>query len=357
METLQSNFRISPVASSRLAQVDMTNIPFGRVFSDHMLVARCENGKWETPEIVPYGPLPLHPSLMALNYGQSIFEGMKAFRNIHDDVVFFRPEANFQRLNRSAQRMCMPEIPESIFMEGLQHLVRMDQHWTPVADKGSLYIRPLYFASDEFIGVRASESYTFTIFTCPVGAYYPKPVKLLVNKDFIRAAPGGTGAAKTAGNYAGSLYPDRLAKEAGYDNILWLDAREQRWIEECGTMNVFFVIDDTVITPPLTGTILPGITRHSVIRLLKDNNYKLDVRPISIDEVSAAYDEGSLKDVFGAGTAATIAPIDSIGFSGRDMYLPPVDERPVSQWLKSTLSGIRSGELDDPYQWITPLKR
>lgn len=356
MNTLASNLIVTPTQEPRLDQVDMNKIPFGRVFSDHMLVADFKQAEWQTPEIRPYGPLPFQPSLMALHYGQSIFEGMKAFRGVDGNIRLFRPDANFKRMNRSARRMCMPEIPASIFIEGIKSLINLDKGWVPSLAQGSLYLRPLYFASDEFIGVSPSNDYTFTTFTCPVGPYYSKPVNLLVNKDFVRATPGGVGSAKTAGNYAAALLPDRLAKQQGYDNILWLDSKELTYIEECGTMNVFFVIDGTVITSPLTGTILPGITRDSVIRLLRDNGYKLEIRRLSIQEVESAYEEGTLEDAFGAGTAATIAPIAKIGYSGKDMVIPKDPaERPISAWLKNTLSKMKSGEAEDPYGWIVPL--
>jgi len=221
----------------------------------------------------------------------------------------------------------------------------------PTPEQGALYIRPLYFATDEYIGVKASDEYIFTIFTCPVGPYYTQPVNLLVSKDYVRAGVGGTGAAKAAGNYASAMLPDRIAKEQGYNNVLWLDGREHRYIEECGTMNIFFIIDGTVITPRLTGTILPGITRMSVLQLLRDNGYKVETRPLSIYEVQEAYKEGRLEDAFGVGTAATISPIAKIGFGGADMILPEVETRTISNWVKQTLSNIRTGQIDDPYGW------
>lgn len=352
MQTLAHGIKIDKIAHSKLHDIDMNNIPFGRLFSDHMLVARFEGGKWQAPEIKPYGKFELAPSVLSLNYGQSIFEGMKAHRGENGEALLFRPDANFRRMNRSAARMCMPDIPEEIFMDGLKTLIELDKAWLPNKENSALYIRPLYFGTDEFIGVHASENYLFTIFTCPVGTYYSAPVSLLVSKDYIRAAIGGTGSAKTCGNYAGSLLPDRIAREQGYHNVLWLDAKEHRYVEECGTMNIFFVIEDTVITPPLSGTILPGITRDSVIRLLKDNGYKIEARPISIYEVEEAYEAGYLREAFGAGTAATISHIAKIGFGGRDMALPPVEDRKVSNWLGQTLSKIKTGELADPYGWI-----
>ncbi len=345
--------KVTTTDQSRLPELDFHNIPFGRVFSDHMLTANFENGQWEDIKISPYGPMLFQPSLMALHYGQSIFEGLKAFKGQDGQIRIFRPDANHRRMNRSARRMAMPPIPESVFMDGIKELLTLDKGWVPSEEIGSLYIRPVYFATDEFIGVHASNSYTFVVFTCPVGPYYARPVNLLVDKDFIRAAPGGTGAAKTAGNYAAALLPDKLAKEKGYDNILWLDANELRYVEECGTMNVFFVIDDIVITPPLTGTILPGITRESVIHLLKDHKYQIEERPITIDEIVAAHEQGTLKECFGAGTAATISHVANIGYAGRDIELPPVEVRKIGNWLGETLQHIKTGAITDKYGWTT----
>ncbi|MEZ4772092.1 MAG: branched-chain amino acid aminotransferase [Bacteroidia bacterium] len=352
MNILESNIQIKKVKSSRIGEVDMNKIPFGRIFSDHMLVARYDNGQWHTPEIVPYEKLAIAPSISALHYGQAVFEGMKALRGPVGEPLLFRPEENFKRLNRSAHRLCMPEIPESIFMNGLKELVNLDQAWIPSVEQGSLYIRPLYFATDEYIGVKASQSYMLAIMTCPVGAYYNDPVNLLATTEYIRAAIGGTGAAKAAGNYAGSLWPDKIAKDHGYNNILWLDAKEHQYIEECGTMNIFFVIDDRVITPRLTGTILQGITRDSVLRVLRDNGYQVEERQISIYEIQSAYDSGSLKEAFGTGTAVTVMPVGKIGFNGRDMVLPPVEDRPISNWLGDTMADIRNGVVKDPYGWV-----
>lgn len=352
MHTLEHRIKIEKTTHSRLPETDMNNIPFGRVFSDHMLVVKYDEGKWQQAEIKPYGNLELAPSISSLNYGQSIFEGMKAHKGPNGEALLFRPMDNFRRMNRSAARMCMPEIPEDVFMEGMKALVDLDKGWLPEKENSALYIRPLYFGIDEFIGVHASESYIFTIFTCPVGTYYTAPVSLLASKDYIRAAVGGTGSAKTCGNYAASLLPDRIARAQGYNNVLWLDAKEHRYVEECGTMNIFFVIEDTVITPPLGGTILPGITRDSVLRLLKDNGYKIETRPISIYEVEEACEAGYLQEAFGAGTAATISHIEKIGFSGKDMILPPIEGRKVSNWLGKTLNDIKLGVADDPYGWV-----
>lgn len=355
MSILQKDILITQANHSRLQEVDMDNIPFGKIFSDHMLVARYSNGSWGRPEIRPYGSLNLAPSVSALNYGQAVFEGMKAFRNEEGQPVLFRPEENFKRINRSGHRLCMPPIPKEVFIDGLKELINLDQSWIPNRDQGSLYVRPLYFAVDEYIGVKASEDYIFTIFTCPVGPYYTQPVSLLASRDFVRAAIGGTGAAKAAGNYAGALLPDKLAKQQGYNNVLWLDAKENRYIEECGTMNIFFVIDGVVVTPNLSGTILEGITRNSAIRVLRQSGYQVNERPISIFEIQAAYHEERLQEAFGAGTAATISHIAKIGFAGEDMILPEISERKVGPWLAGKLERIKFGVEDDPYGWVVPV--
>jgi branched-chain amino acid aminotransferase len=348
---------VSLTPNSRLPQVDMNDIPFGKIFSDHMLVARFTDGKWEQPEIVPYGEIGFTPAMSALNYGQSIFEGMKAYKNTEGETTLFRPRDNFRRFARSAHRMCMPEVPEDIFLGGLHKLLQVDKDWIPPMETGgALYIRPLLFAVDNYIGVKASDDYMFVIFTCPVGAYYTKPVNLLATKEFVRAAIGGTGSAKAAGNYAAAMLPDKIARSQGYNNMLWLDGNNHLYIEECGTMNIFFVIGKSVLTPRLTGTILPGVTRKSVIRLVNDElvkkqGYTMEVRRISIHEIEEAYEEGLLYEAFGTGTAASIAPINKISFAGKDMVFPPAPEQKVSKWLSDTLSGIKYGTIADPYGW------
>ena len=355
MEVINSNIQVTPVQQSRLDEVDMNAIPFGRIFSDHMLVVRYTEGRWQSPTIVPYGPMSLAPSSSVLNYGQAIFEGMKATRGHDGQIRFFRPEQNLRRLNQSAERMCMPPLPEETFMEGLKALIHLDRNWVPSAEQGSLYIRPVMFATDEFIGVKASDDYIFTIFTSPVGPYYTQPVSLLASKDHVRAALGGTGAAKFAGNYAAALLPDQLAKEKGYHNVMWLAPRENRFIEECGTMNIFFVIDGTVVTPALSGTILPGITRRSLLTLLRDQGYAVEERRVSIYEIEGASREGRLEEAFGVGTAATVSPVERIGFAGRDIVLPPVEDFRVGNWLKEQLQALKVGEAEDRYGWTVQL--
>jgi len=353
--TTVGDIKMTRTKRSRLSEVDFENIPFGKVFSDHMLVADYRNGAWQEPEIVPYGAFQIDPATTALHYAQSIFEGMKAYRNVHGKPVLFRPRENFQRMNRSAGRMVMPAIPESLFLDGIKELVRLDIDWIPTQEDSSLYIRPLMFANDDFIGVKPSDAYKFVIFTCPVGQYYSEPVKLWVTREFIRAAPGGTGAAKAAGNYAASYYAAKEAQEKGYHNVLWLDAVEHRYVEECGTMNMFFVIDGVAVTPELSGTILPGVTRDSVITLLGDVGVEIEVRRISIEEIQKAYDAGKLDEAFGAGTAATISPVIEIGSREGVMHLRPDEERKVGPALLKQLTEIRRGVAEDKYGWVVAI--
>lgn len=350
--TTVDDIKVTRTKASHRSKVDFDNIAFGKVFSDHMLVADYRDGAWQAPEIMPYGTFELAPATTALHYGQSIFEGMKAYRNVDDKPVLFRPRDNFERMNRSAERMVMPAVPEALFLDGLKALVRVDIDWIPTQPDSSLYIRPLMFANDDFIGVKPSDAYKFIIFTCPVGKYYSEPVKLWVTREFIRAAPGGTGAAKTAGNYAASYYAAKEAHENGYHNVLWLDGKDHLYVEECGTMNMFFVIDGVAVTPELSGTILPGVTRESVITLLGDMNIDCEVRRVSIDEIQKAHDAGKLEEAFGSGTAATISPVIEIGSRESVMKLPPDEGRKVGPALLKRLTDIRHGVAEDTHGWV-----
>jgi branched-chain amino acid aminotransferase len=347
------DFPVSRTTNSKLVSVDFSNLVFGKTISDHMFVADYKNGEWTDLRIEPYAPLQLSPANATLHYGQSIFEGMKAYKNSNDEIIVFRADANWKRLNESAERMCMPQLPEEIFMEGLTQLLDLDRAWVPTAKGASLYVRPFMFATDDYIGVKPSETYKFMIFTCPVGNYYSKPVSVKVETTFTRATEGGTGAAKTAGNYAASLYPALQAQKSGYDQLLWTDGKSHSKIEESGTMNVMFKIDGKIITAPTnTGTILKGITRDSVIQLAKDWNEPLEERFLTVKELESALKEGSLEEAFGTGTAATIAHIERININGKDYILPEKSVDAFSLRVLSELDGIKYGEIDDTHNWV-----
>ena len=347
---------VKKIAKSRLPETDFSNLVFGKVISDHMFVADYKNGEWTDLRIEPYSSLQLDPANAALHYGQSIFEGMKAYKNEKGEILIFRGDANARRMNESAKRMCMPEIPEEIFIEGLLQLVELDRDWVPSGKGSSLYIRPYMFAMDNYIGVKPSDTYKFIIFTCPVGAYYSKPVKVKVETKWTRATEGGTGAAKTAGNYAASLYPALQAQKAGYDQLLWTDGKSHSKIEESGTMNVMFDIKGTLITAPTdTGTILKGITRDSVIQLAKDWGKPLEERFLTTAELKEALEKGTLVEAFGTGTAATIAHIAQIHLDGQDYSLPEKGPDAFSNKVLAELDGIKYGEIKDPHQWIVKI--
>lgn len=355
MEIDIMQIKIEKVAKSRIQDVDFDNIPFGREFADHCFIADYENGEWGNFRIQPYGKMMFTPAMLALHYGQTIFEGMKAYRNDNNEVMMFRPMDNFARLNRSAKRMCMPTIPESLMMDALKELINIDKEWVPQRKDSSLYIRPFMFATDEFIGVKPSEKYRCIMFTCPVGPYYSTPLKVMVESHYTRAPKGGTGSAKNGGNYGGALYPAKLAQEKGYHQLLWTDAIEHKYIEESGTMNVMFQIGEKLVTPPTGDTILEGITRDSVLKLASSLDIIVEERRISIDEIAEAYDKSQLFDAFGVGTAATIAPIELIGYNGRDLLLPPAEKRKMSKLIAEQLTAIRYGEAEDKFGWMVSM--
>ena len=344
---------INKIAQSKLPEIDFSNLVFGKVVSDHMFIADFTDGAWGNFRIEPYGPMEIAPANASLHYGQSIFEGMKAYKNAAGEVLVFRANANAKRLNSSAKRMCMPELPEAIFLEGLMTLLNLDRSWVPTDKGSSLYIRPFMFAMDDYIGVKPSENYRFMIFTCPVGAYYTKPVSVKVETSYTRASEGGTGEAKAAGNYASSLYPALQAQKEGYDQLLWTDGKTHSNIEESGTMNVMFNINGTLITAPTHGgTILKGITRDSVIQLAKDWGKPLEERFLSVSELEEALKAGTLEEAFGIGTAATIAFIHKIHVNGTDYQLPEPSTNAFSKQVLKQLDGIKYGELQDPHQWM-----
>ncbi len=352
MATETININITKTESSRIAQFDPENIVFGSLFTDHMLVADYKNGQWQTAEILPYGKMPFDPSMAAIHYGQSIFEGMKAFKSESDDVLMFRPLENFKRFNRSAERMSMPAVPEEIFIGGLEELLRLDAAWIPKGDDNSLYLRPFMFATDEYLGVRTALNYRFMIIMSPAGAYYSKPPKVKVETEYIRAAPGGVGFAKCAGNYAASLYPAKLAADQGYTQLLWTDAIEHKYFEESGTMNVIFVKDGKIVTPAVSSTILKGTTREALLKLAVDKGIEVEERQVSVEEIIAGLKNGSVSEVFGVGTAVVVSPFSAVGYEGVDLALPEISENSVSQILKTALNDIRTGKVEDTYGWV-----
>ena len=340
---------------SRLTEDLRENSPFGTNYSDHMFVADYADGKWQDPRIIPFGPMELSPATTALHYGQSLFEGFKAHRTASSGLALFRPRDNFARLNRSAARLAMPEIPESLFLDGVTELVRLDRDWIPHREGGALYVRPTYFGIDDTLLVRPANRFRLIVMTCPVGPYFSQPIRLLAEERFVRAFPGGTGDSKAAGNYAGGLLAARLAQEKGFHNVLWLDGVERRHVEESGVMNVFFVLDGKAITPPLTGTILPGVTRDSALTLLREMGVPAEERQVSIDEVLSAHAAGKLTEAFGSGTAAIVAPIACIRYRDRDLQFPAVSDSSVAARLRSRLVAIQTGREPDKHNWLLPV--
>lgn len=344
------DIKINRVEESRLAEMDFHHIEFARQYSDHMFIADYDGKEWHDFKIVPYQNISLSPANPAIHYGQSIFEGLKAYKNENKEVLIFRPEMNFRRMNISAERLMMPEIPQELFMDGMHELVNIDKNWVPDIEGTSLYIRPFMFATDEYIGIRTSDTYRFMIITCPVGAYYSKPVKVRIEEHYTRAVKGGTGFAKTAGNYAASLFPAYLAQKDGYDQLIWTDGQEHKFIEESGTMNIMFVINDTLITAPVGDTILNGITRDSVIELARDWGMKVEVRPFTVEELVTAIENGALQEAFGVGTAATIANIEVIGHKDNDYQLD-MSKNQFSSKVLETLNNIKTGKTEDKFNW------
>lgn len=353
---MSSRIHVQRTQKSRLPELDFNNIPFGKVFSDHMFVADYRDGEWTDFRIVPFGPFSMHPASAVLHYSQTVFEGMKASKSKDGVPMLLRPEMHAKRINNSARRMMMPEFPEDMFVQALHQLIALDADWIPPQEGSAMYVRPFMFATDEFIGVRPSQTYRFIIFTCPVGPYYSKPVKLQIEQHYVRAVPGGTGEAKAGGNYGGSLRPAYEAQQRGFDQVVWMGGPEMKEIQEVGTMNIFFVVDGTVLTPETDGAILKGITRDSILTILKDKGIPTEVRKIKIDEIAQAYRDGKLQEVFGAGTAAVIAHVESVQYEDLTMELPPVEERKIGAMLKDHIDGLRSGRIADEHDWIVPVK-
>ena len=349
IDTLDIN--ITKTDKSRLTTTDFSELPFGKVFSDHMFTADFEGGQWTNLQIIPYGPIPMSPAISALHYGQAIFEGLKAYRQPDGGISVFRAEKNFQRFNKSASRMSMATLPENIFMEGLAALVKLDERWVPSQEGYSLYIRPVMFATDPYLGVKASEKYKFALLTTPTGPYYNKALKVKIETEYTRADEGGVGFAKTAGNYGRSLYPFEEAKQQGFDQLIWTDANTHEFIEEAGTANLLFVIDGKLVTPSLRSTVLDGVTRDTLLELAKDAGVEVEERRVSVKELIAGIENGSLTEAFAAGTAATVTQLGEIGYQDKRYVLPNAASRPISSGIAKKLNDIRYGLVPDTYGW------
>ena len=334
---------------------DQNHLGFGKYFTDHMFVMDWDKDQgWHDARIVPYGPIPMDPATMVLHYAQETFEGLKAYRNPQGDILLFRPEMNARRMINSNKRLCMAELPEDMFVEAVEAIVKYEQDWIPTAPDTSLYIRPFMYASQPGVGVHPADSYRFIIILSPVGAYYPEgvnPVKIWVEDEFVRAVKGGTGFTKCGGNYAASIAAQVKAEQNGYTQVLWLDGVHRKYVEEVGTMNVMFLIGDTVVTAALEGSVLPGVTRDSIIHILKDMGYKVEERDLSIDELMEAGRTGQLKEAWGTGTAAVISPIGELCYKGEKITIHNFETGPLTQKLYDTLTGIQWGKLEDQYHW------
>lgn len=346
------SIKVEKTKNSKLKGLEEGDLKFGRTFTDHMLICDFENGEWKDPEIIPYQNISLDPSTSFIHYGQSIFEGLKAHKGPNGEILLFRPMANFARLNKSAERMSMAQLPEWTFTEGLKEIINLDKAWIPTGEESALYIRPFMFGTEAFLGVKASTSYRFMIILSPVGAYYSKPVKVKIEKHFSRAMSGGVGSAKTSGNYAASIYPAKKGLEEGYDQLIWTDAKDHNRIEESGTMNIMFVLDGKLITPKLSSSILPGITRDSILTIANDWGLEVEERDIYVDEIVKGIENGTLTEAFGVGTAATIAHIATIGHDGIDYDLPAIETREISNKLGEYLNDYKRGRIEDEHDWL-----
>ena len=345
------DIKITQVEQSRLKGTDFSKLPFGKVFTDHMFLCDYEDGVWKNHRIVPYGPLLMSPAIAALHYGQTIFEGVKAYKLPNGDVSIFRGDKNFLRFNKSATRMAMPEIDRESFMQGMASLVKIDQGWVPAGEDYALYIRPFMYATDPYLGVKASDTYTFCVLTTPSGKYYSNPLRVKIETEFTRADDGGVGFAKTGGNYARSIYPFDLAKVDGFDQLIWTDSQTHEYIEEAGTANLMFIIDGKLITPAIRTTVLDGVTRDTIIQLAKADGIEVEERRISVKEVVEGIESGRLTEAFAAGTAAAVTQIGVINFQGKDYTLADVATRTVSNGIAQKLNDIKYGLAPDTFGW------
>lgn len=351
MTTLTTSIPVQHVSKSRLTEVDFNNLEFGKYMADHMVVVDYINGKWQEPTIVPYGDMMMSPAMLSLHYGQSVFEGMKAFYTKDNHINIFRPHKHSARFNRSLDRMVMPQVPEEIFIQCLHQLIDLDRKWIPTSEGSSLYIRPFMFAYEARLGVKVADHFKFIILNSPVAAYQAKPYRLKVEDYYVRTAEGGTGFAKCAGNYGGAFYPTQIAREEGFDQILWTDHKEHKYIDEVGMMNVMFMINGKLVTPKLTTAILEGVTRDTILTLAKDMGVTVEERKVSVDEIEEGLKNGSVTEAFGTGTAAVVAPIAVIRIKGHDLEVPAVTANSFQQRVKEKLNNIRLGIEPDVHGW------
>lgn len=349
------NIRITRTEHSRLPDIDFSNIPFGKYTSDHMFLMEYAAGQWTDPRIVPYQPICLDPQSKALQYCQCIFEGMKASVGKDGIPKLLRPDLNIERFNRSAERMCMPEVPADMFLAALKALTRVEKDWIPTQEGSALYLRPTMVATESSLGVAPSSTYIFYIYAAPAQPYFTKPIRLVTEQTLIRAVPGGTGEAKTGGNYAGSFMAGQLARQRGFDQVIWLEGPEFRKVQEAGMMNLFFVIGDTVLTPALSGAILKGTTRTYFLDILKERNIKTEVRDIYIDEIVAAYNAGTLVEAFGSGTAAVVSQIAEITHGDTVISFPDAGKGAISSMLYREINELRAGTIEDKRAWLVPV--
>ncbi len=341
---------IEKIAKSRISEVDFNNLTFGEVFTDHMFECDFENGEWQTPKIRPYQPIAFDPSAKVFHYGQAVFEGMKAYKDDNDDVWLFRPDENQKRINISAERLDMPAFPKDYFFEGLTTLLKMDSEWVKKGKDSALYIRPFIIATENCVSASTSNAYKFMIICSPVQAYYTGAVKVVFADKFSRSADGGVGFAKAAGNYAGSFYPTKLANQEGFQQVVWTDANTHEFLEEAGVMNVFFRVNDTLLTAPTSDRILDGVTRKSIIKFAEDKGLKVDVRPVRVTEIVEAARKGELLEMFGAGTAAVISPISGFSNKGEYFELPKV-ENSYASFIKKGITDIQKNKAEDKFGW------
>ena len=349
------DIKLSKVKSSKISKVDFSDLGFCKYYTDHMFVCEYENNEWKNFRIIPFQDLNLSPACTTLHYGQTIFEGLKAYKNEKDEILIFRPDKNAKRFNSSAERMCMPSLPEKYFINSIEELLKIEKDWVPKGEENSLYIRPLMFAIDPYIGIKPADKYLFIIICGLAGGYYSEPVNVKIETEYTRAVKGGVGFAKTAANYAAALYPAVQAQKEGFHQLIWTDGKEHNFVEESGTMNLFFVIDNKLITPPLGDTVLDGVTRDSIISVCPELDIDIEIRKISVKEIIDALGNGSMTEAFGAGTAATIAPIKTIAFKPKKYNLPKNNKLTFSKKILDYLNNLKFGKIDDKFNWVNRL--